>query len=94
MSQSHIAISSSPSQAPAQSPPLGIPDRTAQGPEKPLAYLELTPRQAFGVAYALIAHCRRVGPPRTELQHEMAGLRDFLLDLLDEAHVAVLLDAS
>ena len=92
MSQSHIAISSSPSQAPAQSARPGTPDRT--GPEKPLAYLELTPRQAFGVAYALIAHCRRVGPPRTELQHEIAGLRDFLLDLLDEAHVAVLLDAS
>lgn len=91
---SHIAISSSPSQAPAQRAPLSTPDRTGHGQDTPLAYLELSRREAFGVAYALIAHCRRVGPPRTELQHEMAGLRDFLLDLLDEDHVAVLLDAS
>ena len=58
-----------------------------------LAYLELTPRQTFGLAYALLAHCRRFGTPRTALQHEMAGLRDFLLDLLDEHQVDTLLES-
>jgi hypothetical protein len=61
--------------------------------EETLAYLELTPRQTFGLAYALLAHCRRFGQPRTALQHEMAGLRDFLLDLLDEHQVDTLLES-
>ena len=61
--------------------------------EQTLAYLELSPRQTFAVAYALIGHCRRAGPPRTALQQEIAGLRDFLLDLLDEHQVELLLDS-
>ena len=60
------------------------------GPDT-LAYLELTPQQTFAVAYALINHCRRVGPPKTALQHEIAGLRDFLLGLLDDHQVETLL---
>ena len=58
-----------------------------------LAYLELTPRQTFALAYALIGHCRRIGAPKTGLQQEMAGLRDFLLDLLDEHQVDTLLES-
>ena len=62
--------------------------------DETLAYLELTPRQAFAVAYALVSHCRRFGTPRTGLQHEVAGLRDFLLDLLDEQQVDTLLRSA
>ena len=63
--------------------------------EEPLAYLELSPRQTFAVAYALVGHCRRFGGrPTTDLQDEIAGLRDFLLDLLDEQQVDTLLRSA
>lgn len=63
--------------------------------EEPLAYLELTPRQTFAVAYALVGHCRRFGGrPTTGLQDEIAGLRDFLLDLLDDQQVDILLRSA
>ena len=70
-----------------------ISSRGLQSEEEVLAYLKLIPRQVFAVAYALLAQCRRVGSPTTELQHEVAGLRDFLFSLPDDHHVHTLLQS-
>ena len=56
-----------------------------------LAYLELDERQVFGLACILHSHFRYVGAPTTPLQHELAGLRDYLIDLLRDRHADVLL---
>ena len=56
-----------------------------------LAYLELDERQVFGLAFILHSHFRCVGAPTTPLQQELAGLRDYLIDLLRDRHADVLL---
>ena len=71
--------------APPESDPVHAP---------PLARLELSERQVFGLAFVLHAHFQHTGPPSTPLQEELAGLRDFLIDLLRERHVDVLLGCS
>lgn len=88
----HSTKQTSPSPSPITIPEL--PTAAGDTPQAALAYLELTPSQTAIVAYALVAHCRSVGPPRTQLEHEIAGLRDFMLDLLGERAAEVLLRSA